>query len=143
MRIYLAHPVSDYGTPRQAQAIKALEEVGADLVRPLELVNPDSPIHQAGYASEGMAYFKGVIERCQGLAFMRFPDGSIGAGVGREIRWALIGNLSIYEVFNGAVYTGVESMPTPVLTVEETRDMLSRLSKESGIVRTRPERGAP
>jgi hypothetical protein len=129
MRIYLAHPVSDYGSVRQAQAIKALEEVSADLGRPLTLVNPDSPIHQAGYAAEGMRYFKGIVESCDGLAFMRFPDGSIGAGVGREIRWALVGNLRIYEVFKGAVYTGIESMPTPIITIEETREMLARLSE--------------
>lgn len=123
MKLYFAHPVTDYGTARQTQAIAGLVAHFADLGRPLQVENPDQPHHQAGYQAEGMAYFKRVVETCQALAFMRFPDGSIGAGVGKEIHWALTGNKWLYEVFHGKVYQ-VQDMPTPVLSVEETRALI-------------------
>ncbi|WP_174020431.1 hypothetical protein G6L89_007445 [Agrobacterium fabrum] len=122
MKIYLAHPVTDYGTQRQADAIAALLKYWAEerSSQPLEIENPDQPHHQQGYNREGMDYFKKVVESCDRLAFMRFSDGSIGAGVGREIRWALQSCFAVYELFDGWLYQ-VQNMPTPVLTVEQTR----------------------
>ncbi|MGH8462585.1 MAG: hypothetical protein ACRER5_00480 [Pseudomonas sp.] len=127
MRIYLAHPITDYGTARQSQAIAALKSHFADLGRPLEIENPDQPHHQSGYASGGMDYFRGVVESCHGVAFMRFPDGSIGAGVGKEIRWGYLNSSRMYEVFGGKVYPLTGDMPTPILSVEDTRATLRQL----------------
>lgn len=126
MRMYFAHPITDYGTKRQADAIAALEAYWREERprQPLEIENPDQPHHQAGYAAHGMAYFKDVVESCWSLAFMRFPNGAIGAGMGREIRWKLIGGGHVYELFDGRIYH-VESPPTPVLTVEETRALIA------------------
>lgn len=124
MRVYFAHPVSDYGTDRQAKAIAVVAAHFFDLGRPLELENPDSPQHQAGYKSEGMPYFERLVDTCQGLVFMRFPSGGIGAGVAKEIKRALVKNLTVWEVFGGRLHH-VSDMPTPVLSVDETRQALS------------------
>lgn len=128
MRIYLAHPVTDYGTERQAAAIAALRRYWAEerANQPLEIENPDQPHHQEGYDREGMDYFKKVVESCDRLAFMRFPDGSIGAGVGREIRWGLLSCFAVYELFDDWLYQ-VQDMPTPILTVEHTRAKLAEI----------------
>ncbi|SFB52474.1 hypothetical protein SAMN03159496_04653 [Rhizobium sp. NFR07] len=128
MRIYLAHPVTDYGTERQAAAIAALRKYWAEerSTQPLEIENPDQPRHQDGYDREGMDYFKKVVESCDRLAFMRFTDGSIGAGVGREIRWGLLSCFAVYELFDGWLYH-VQYMPTPILTVEQTRAKLAEI----------------
>lgn len=126
MLVYFAHPVSDYGSERQFRAIAAISNYRNNF----RVESPDQPHHQAGYAERGMDYFKGVVERCQGLAFMRFPDGGIGAGVGREIRWALIGGLWLYEVFEGRVYP-LQDMPTPILSVEDTRRLVAHFKEPS------------
>lgn len=128
MRLYFAHPITDYGTKRQTDALASLETYWREERprQPLEIENPDQPHHQAGYAAQGMEYFKGVVETCWSLAFMRFPNGAIGAGMGREIRWALNNCAQVYELFDGRVYHAAD-MPTPVLTVEETRALISSL----------------
>ncbi|WP_142628101.1 hypothetical protein [Rhizobium sp. P007] len=128
MKIYLAHPVTDYGAERQAAAVAALRKywVEEHPRQPLEIENPDQPHHQEGYNREGMDYFKKVVESCDRLAFMRFPDGSIGAGVGREIRWGLQSCFAVYELFNGWLYH-VQNMPTPILTVEQTRAKIAEI----------------
>ena len=127
MKIYFAHPVTDYGTERQAKAIAALERHWRENRRqPIEIENPDREHHQEGYAKRGMDYFKEVVESCWSLAFMRFPNGAIGAGVGREIEWALNRSGHVYEVFDGGIYLA-RDMPTPVLSVEDTRALLREL----------------
>jgi hypothetical protein len=127
MRIYFAHPITDYGTERQARALAGLRAHFVDDLgrRHFEIENPDQPRHQIGYETGGMEYFKAIIEKCSHLAFMRFPDGSIGAGVGREILWAHIANLHTYEIFDDRVYN-FYSPPTPILTVDETRAAIAR-----------------
>ena len=119
-KIYFAHPITDYGTQRQARAVAYLESQW-------EVVNPDKPEHQEGYKAEGMAYFERLAAGCDLLAFMRFPDGSIGAGVGKEIEAAkLAGVRWILEYFDGQIYP-VYGDPTPILSVEATRATIRRL----------------
>src|SRR3546814_8021832 len=78
--IYFAHPVTDFGgTPRQLTAIAAITAMGATIE------NPDQEHHAGAYRTSGMGYYRNIVQSCGGLAFMRFPDGCIGAGVGREI----------------------------------------------------------
>lgn len=119
MKIYLAHPVTDYGTQRQADAIAHLRK------RRIEVENPDQPHHQEGYTARGMDYFKDVVAGCIGLVFLRFPNGSIGAGVGKEIQWALDGNKAVWEFFDGRLYWCADT-PTPILSVEDTRATIAR-----------------
>lgn len=126
MKIYFAHPITDYGTERQASAIAAIQKFFEDRGTPLELENPDQPRHQEGYDREGMDYFRKVVESCHGVVFMRFPDGSIGAGVGKELRWSYLNSSRMYEVFDGKVYPLTGDMPTPILSVEDTRATIKR-----------------
>lgn len=119
-KIYFAHPITDYGTERQAAAVAYLSEQW-------QVVNPDHPGHQAGYAADGMAYFERLAASCDLLAFMRFPDGSIGAGVGKEIDAAKRAGIRwIVEYFAGQIYP-VYGDPTPVLSVEDTRAKIRQL----------------
>lgn len=126
MKIYFAHPVTDYGSERQAEALSSLQKYYREQWprTNLEIENPDHPHHQEGYNREGMDYFKKIVESCDRLAFMRFPDGSIGAGVGREIRWGLQSCYAVYELFDGWLYQ-VQNMPTPILTVDQTRSKIA------------------
>ena len=132
-KVYFAHPVSDYGgTARQLRAVAAIEAHFAGTADtspfsspiPFELINPDRPEHQKGYIRDGMDYFRRLMDGCHHLIFMRFPDGSIGAGVGAEIKSAFSRGIPVFEVHRDAIYRPVDAMPTPVLTIEETRAML-------------------
>jgi hypothetical protein len=119
MKCYLAHPVTDYGgTERQLSAIRAIQERG------WTVENPDSPIHQDAYRQHGMGHFLEVAERCHVLAFLRFSDGCIGAGVGKEIERALHCCLPIFDASNGALKR-VSLRPGPILSVDQTRTRIA------------------
>jgi hypothetical protein len=124
MRIYFAHPVTDYGTNREGNVLTWLEADG------WEVENPNQPHHQDGYARDGMVYFESLASSCDALVFTRFPDGSIGAGVGKEIDAAHGSGIPIYEWFGGELYS-MYCMPTPVLSVEDTRSTITKLRQES------------
>ena len=118
-RIYLAHPVTDYGGQRQATAVAILEAAG------YEVEIPDQPHHQTGYRLGGMDYFMRVVEGCNALAFLRFHDGSIGAGVGKEILAAQMAGIPVYDIGYGELTP--DSNPTPVLSVDDTRAKLASI----------------
>lgn len=123
MKIYFAHSVSEYGTEFEAAVVKALKSDW------LEVENPNAPHHQEGYRQHGMAYFEGVIAQCDALAYLRFPDGAIGAGVAKEIASAANDGRPVFEVrvHEGAIHICASApKPGPVLTVEQTRLKLGR-----------------
>ena len=131
-KLYFAHPVSDYGGPRQVAALRLFAE-GRWAV-----VNPDTRAYQIGYAEEGMPYFLGLVEACDALAFLWFPDGAIGTGVGAEIAAAFAAGLWVAEVClnEPARLVVCEALPTPVLSVVETRHAVERwspLAREAAI----------
>lgn len=125
-RVYFAHPVSDFGTSRQAAAIEAITAFYAAIGQRIQIINPDLPEHQEGYAKKGMPYFRDLVDTCNDLVFMRFPDGSIGAGVAQEIRWASACS-HIREVHNGKLYD-LNGQPGPVLSIDDTRAVLKSLA---------------
>lgn len=120
MNVYFAHPITDYGTEREVSAVNVIEGAG------WQVENPNQPHHQAGYDAGGMQYFERLSAACDALVFMRFPDGSIGAGVGKEIDAARGAGKPIFELFGGRIHS-VDGTPTPVLSVEDTRATIQRL----------------
>lgn len=121
MRVYLAHPVTDYGSHRQARAIDFLRANG------WQVENPDQPHHASAYRSHGMEHFTEVVADCDGLGFLRFPDGSIGAGVALEIETALRRGLFVWDLSSGRLESVGTMMPAPILSVDETRTMIATL----------------
>lgn len=117
-RIYYAHPVSDYGTRRESAGVRLLTREG------WWVENPNQPHHATGYAREGMEYFRGVVRGCDAVAFQRFPDGTLGAGVAREASWALEDGKPVFEVVDGRLVPRAE-VPA-ALSVEETRERVRR-----------------
>jgi hypothetical protein len=126
-KLYFAHPKSDFGgTDRQLTALSAIKD--AFFLNDVDIINPDEDGHQRGYADYGMDYFGDIIRsKCNSLAFLRFPNGGIGAGVAREVATALAHGLAVFEVFEGRIYPTL-SMPGPILSVEDTRATLRSLA---------------
>lgn len=122
MKIYFVHPINTYGDQIEKYAIDAIFRLYPDCI----LVNPNSDQHQIGYLQSGMMYSRAIILSCDRLVVLPFSDGSIGAGMAKEINWALKNGKKVIqlkpfgdieEIFNLAFYR--------VLTVDETRDKLS------------------
>ena len=108
MIIYYAHPISIYDTPQEQRDVATLEGLG-------EVRNPNSKEDQEGYQKKGMDHFAGVVKSCDALAFRAFPDGSIPAGVAKEIG---------YFDGRGPVFELPTATHERTLSVEATRQRL-------------------
>lgn len=54
MKVYFAHPITDYGTARQRAAIKTLTDAGHTVE------NPDQPHHGTAYKEHGILRERGA-----------------------------------------------------------------------------------
>lgn len=125
-KIYFAHPVTDYNTEREARGVRTLELVG------YEVINPNGSEHENSYSKEGMEYFKRIVKGCGALAFMRFPEGQIGAGVAKEIGWAHEEGSPVFELSDEGrrmSYRSIEpiTLEPDVLSVDATRALIRSL----------------
>ena len=107
MKVYFAHPVTDYGTKQESDDIATLEKLGFTVVNPAG--------NEEGYKKDGMAFFHRMIDGCEAFAFRSFECGSIGAGVTSELAYAESLGLPFFEL---PYMDGSRSM-----SVEETRSM--------------------
>jgi hypothetical protein len=114
---YYAHPVSNYGTPEEREALKTLRTLG------LQVVNPNSPEYRERYAAESMQMFLDIVGACQSLAFRSFEDGTIGAGVASEIGAARAAGIPVFEL------PPLAQVALRTLSVEATRDKLEALKQ--------------
>lgn len=134
--IYLAMPTIDFGTTLELSVTHHLTQLGYDVV------SPNTPEHQAGYNADGMTYFEGVVRDSDALAFVRFDDHTVGAGVEKEIQVALDCELPVFELASprtGVLPIRVYEMPEPVLSVEETRDRLNLIRGGKLLLRRCPD----
>lgn len=131
-RIYLAMPVTAFDTAVERKCTHALEAVG------WTVVSPNAPEHQAGYQAGGMPYFMNIVAGCDALAFVRFDDGTIGAGVAQEVMTAFVHGKLILRMAEDWEYEGYEAEPCDryvfeggwILTIEETRAKIAAIRSE-------------
>ena len=110
LTVYYAHSTALYNTPQETRDIQALSTLG------FEIVNPNSPKHEAGYKKDGMEYFIRIVETCAAIAFRANPDGSMNAGVHSEVMTAKALGKPILELPCGLKSRG--------LTIDQTRAYL-------------------
>lgn len=117
MKIYYARPISLYGTPQDQRDIALIKSMGFDVI------NPNKEQLAELYKQKGMNIFTDIIdsEECDGVAFRAFPDGSISAGVYKEIKAAYDCEKIVFEL-----PTITQSR---VLSVEDTRAYLTYLGQ--------------
>lgn len=116
IKFYYAHPVCYYDTVIEAYVVGRMK--GCDL----EVVNPNTPEHQEGYAREGMDYFLKICEECSGCVFQSFTDFTLGAGVAKEVESFLNRDLPVYHIMYGQFITVNDLDNYKVLSIEETRN---------------------
>ena len=116
-RAYYARPISIDGTPQAERDMALICELGF-IPYP---VGEDKAKALSQYLAVGMEAFRPYVECCSALVFRAFPDGSIGAGVAKEIEWAQLTGLPIIEI--------PRQIARRTLTADQTRDMLAELGQ--------------
>lgn len=138
--VYFAHPISHYNTQFEWECIEViltmLTPIGVDLTESnIEIMNPNqkwlSQIYQNRKAEgheEPFGIFNEVVRGCDVVVGCTFFDGSIGAGVAKEMSEAQAAEKDVFLIFiaNGIrFFMPCVSMENyRVLTVEETRAKL-------------------
>lgn len=106
-KAYFARPITQFGTTGDIIDIAGITLAG------FEVIDITSQEVQDKYDVLGMDIFRPMIEDADALFFRSFDDGLIGAGVAKEIHWAVCAKVPVFEL-------PVE--PTDrTLTVAETR----------------------
>lgn len=138
--VYYAHPISHYNTDFEWMCIEIiitmLTKIGEDLSEPsIEIMNPNqkwlSQVYQNRKAEgheEPFGIFNEVVKGCDVVVGCTFFDGSIGAGVAKELETAQENDKDVYLIYvNGGtkLFMPLLGMSNyKVLTVEETRAKL-------------------
>lgn len=87
MKVYFAHPLSDYNTDYEKECIKSIKSYFHALNgKQPDIVNPNKQIHQTNYDMYGMGYFIGLVTACDICVAVPFADEIFSAGVWKELK---------------------------------------------------------
>lgn len=114
-KAYYARPLNLYGSPQENRDKATIAALG------FETIEINKPEIQAAAKERGMEPFQVLVEGADAMFFRGFIDGSIGAGVAKEIEWARLVGLPIVEL--------PSKIARRTLTVDETRAMLAELGQ--------------
>lgn len=114
-KAYYARPLSLYGTPQEDRDKATILALGFE---PIEINKPEI---QVAAKDHGMAPFEVLVKQADALFFRAFIDGSIGAGIAKEIAWAEEGGMPVVEL------PGRINRRT--LSVDDTRVLLRELGQ--------------
>ena len=117
MKAYYARPISVDDTPQEQRDHELIKKLGYE---PYPIGEVKKEI-LSRYKKEGMEVFKEVVLESDCIIFRSFPDGSIGAGVMREIIWAQEAGIPVVEF--------PRKLPRRYLSVDDTREMLKELGQ--------------
>jgi hypothetical protein len=114
-RAYYARPLSLYGTPQEGRDKSLLATLG------FEAVEINKPELQKAYEVTGMDVFKDSVLGASALFFRSFIDGTIPAGIAKEIAWARLAGIPVLEL--------PSRIERRTLSVDETRITLAELGQ--------------
>lgn len=121
MKIYFAHPINTYGDQIEKYAIDAIHRLYPNCT----ILNPNTIENQICYQKYGMDFFKELVLMCDRVIVLPFSDGSIGAGISKEVQWAINAGIKVILLhpFN-SIEEIFDLKSHRVLTVDETRSVL-------------------
>jgi L-asparaginase/Glu-tRNA(Gln) amidotransferase subunit D len=117
MTAYYARPISIDDTPQAARDMALILAMGFE---PYPIGEEKAAVLEE-YRKIGMDAFRPYVESSVALIFRAFPDGSIGAGVAKEIAWALEKGIPVVEF--------PRQIERRTLDVNGTRAMLAELGQ--------------
>lgn len=128
MKVYYSHCMAIYDTPQEKRDVKDLKLMG------FEVFNPNSSKcdevvskirrHACHFYDPGekiMDFFMNEVKKCDVLAFRSLPDGSIPAGVHKEI--------AIAEETGKPIIELPSLIKRQILTVSQTRQYLKEVGQ--------------
>lgn len=122
IKAYYAHCMAIYGTIQEARDIELLERLGFAVLNPNCLeTQVEVQRRKAANDPNYMDYFRTLVEQCGALAFRALPDGSVPAGVAKEIVYAQAANIPVFEL--------PSAVRRRTLSVDETRDYLTEIGE--------------
>ena len=128
-RLYFGHPINAYDTELEKFLLIRVAATFPDW----EIVNPNSPVHSAGYKAEkqlsgnGMHYFlERVVPTCQTGVFLPFREGRFGMGVWSEASVLHQLNRPVWKISAQGILAPILNLRNepPPLSVEETRERI-------------------
>lgn len=122
MKAYYSHPKSYRRSPEASEDIDLLKSLG------YEVENPYDPKFSDIWQSEGITFGRTLVEMCDVVAFRPLSNGKIGAGVGKEVGWALELGKEVIEM-PSAVPFDVGSLEERVLSIEDTLAFFEKVGK--------------
>ena len=125
-RIYFAHPINTYNTILETWYFN---KIFKPFLNEIEVINPNTEECQTGYAKYGMEYFKDLVQSCDSVYVLPFEDNSIGAGIHKEVVWAMEKNIPCIITKLNFDFEQIWRLDTldqqvKILSVEETRAKL-------------------
>ncbi len=116
-KAYYARPISVDDTPQMERDLNLIWDLGYE---PSPTAAEKVAIMEA-YKIIGMDAFRPAVLECDLVVFRAFPDGSIGAGVAKELAWAIEKKIPVVEF--------PRQIDRRTLTVDQTRNMLAELGQ--------------
>lgn len=116
-KAYYARPISIDGTKQAERDFELIRSIGYE---PYPIWEEKAQA-LAAYHLFGMSAFRPYVEKSSVLIFRAFPDGSIGAGVAKEIEWAEEMGIPVIEI--------PRQIRRRVLSVDDTQEMLAELGQ--------------
>jgi hypothetical protein len=116
MRVYFAHPVSDYGSRYEQECLERIKEEFPEA----NIVNPNSSIYEDNYRCYGMKYFEDLAANCDVVVAAPFRDGHFGMGVWRELDAAGRGGNTVCVISPNNI-SEVDYRDVVPLSINETR----------------------
>lgn len=110
MRIYFAHPISQYGTDTEARILRELSVDGVQVINPSSrAISQAFETYRAENPDNYMQFFKDLCNRCNAVAFTTFEDNwaaesvpsvsrRVGAGVWLEVNTFFERGLDVFYV---------------------------------------------
>lgn len=117
MMVYYAHCLALYGTAQEKRDVELLERLGFTVFNPNNQM-VEGLVRDAKKNGDDVmeAVFKPLAQSAASLVFRALPDGSIPAGVAKEIDWALEAGVPVFELPSAVL--------SRVLSLEATREYL-------------------
>lgn len=133
-KLYFGHPANTYNTPLEADLLKTI----AEQYPGFDVINPNSPEHEAGYKlfcethGIGRAYFfTKVLPKCNAGIFLPFRDGAWSIRVFSEAEFLVKQWSPVRQISPEGKISWVNLNNVTVLSIEETRARIRTATGET------------
>lgn len=122
MKAYYSHPKSYKGSKEEGEDIDLLESLGYDVENPYDIKFSEF------WQTEGIGFGRTLVEMCDVMAFRGLKNGKIGAGVGKELGFALEAGKKIIELPEG-IEIDETDINGRILSIDETVEYFNTVGK--------------